>query len=60
VDEDDEMAALAHQQELEARQWEEQEMERIRALQAQFRDECADFNRACEEYQDNFRRLTCR
>lgn len=60
MDEDDEMAALAHQQELEARQWEEQEMERIRALHSQFREECADFNRACEEYSNNFRRLTCR
>lgn len=60
MDEDDEMAALAHQQQLEAREWEEQEMERIRALQAQFREECAEFHRASEEFYENFRRLTCR
>jgi len=50
MDEDDQMAAEAHQQELEARQREEESIARHRRLMEQFRIECAEFDRATESF----------
>lgn len=47
MDDDDEMAALAHQQELEA---EEQALREGRVLLKQFRQECADFDASNEQF----------
>lgn len=54
MDEDDEMAALAHQQELEA---EEAAIEHGRELMNQSRAECVEFDQQCKAFWERMRKL---
>lgn len=55
MDDDDEMAALAHQQELEA---EEYAIAQGRELMIQFRQECKDFDANTEQFWNSIQFLT--
>jgi hypothetical protein len=59
MDEDDSMAAEAHQQELEAQRWDEESaIARSRRLTRELRKETAQFERECEAHNKRFSELT--